>query len=315
MAVNVNNYTWTQLTSNSGFSGDGVHAAYFNSVGHKCWGGWTGGTNSVNQQMSSSDGATWNVESNASWTGRHTCAYVKDGNTVYMVNGDVFNAGNDGSLAKGSYSFNGTSWTTITTDNGLSGYSLGQLIKFGGNFYFINGQLNTSRSSRRYETWVSEDGCETFTYLADTPADFGNVGGQICVFNGKVWKVGGGLYDDSLQNRSYPRRIYSTTDMINWTVEGYLPYGMKSRVYSQLIVFDSIMWMIGGFHGFGDKINLSEVWASDDGVTWTSQSVAWTGRHAATAWLGPDGIYMGWGTSDPFSNTRQADVWKMTKNA
>lgn len=310
--INPDLYEWTLLNSNMGYARDGVMAAYFDGVGHRSWGGWTSGVTTFNTQYSSADANTWSLESDAPWTGRHTCAYCKVGNTVYMVNGDLFNLGNDGFLARSSYSFDGTTWTEITSNNGLSGYSLGNLLELNGDFYFIGGQNGLTPDTFRGEVWKSTNNCLSFTKIGDTPFQEGNLNGQCFVLNNKLWKISGGKYDNGFALRTFPRKIYSSTDGINWTLEGYMPYEMRGRQYSQIVNFAGGAWMIGGNEPRTPN-NLDEVWVTDNGVDWVQQTTPFTtGRHACTAWLGNDGIYMGWGSSGPSSATLQPDIWKMT---
>jgi len=226
-----------------------------------------------------------------------------------MVNGDLFNTLAD---SKYSYSFDGTTWTEITTDNGLGGYSLGCLVYLNSKFYFIGGQSGLTPDTYRDEVWMSDDGCETFTKIGDTPFQEGNLNGQCFVLNNKIWKIGGGKYDNGFPLRTYPRRIYSSPDGINWTLEGFMPYAMRGRQYAQIINFDGGAWMISGNQPRTPQ-NLLDVWVTDDGRNWYQQTTTFTdGRHGCTVWEGPDGIYMGWGSSGPTSGTLLSDVWKMT---
>lgn len=309
--VNTANYTWTQLNAEMGFARDGVHGAFIGST-HHIFGGWSGGSTTSNNQYTSPNGVTWTAGANAPWTGRHTCAYCQVGNTVYMVNGDYYNLANDGALSKESWSFNGTTWTQITADNGLGPVIFGALVHLNGDFYYIGGQTGITAATIRPEVWKSTNNCLSFSKIADTPFKSGLLVGNVCVFNNKIWKVCGSRYDDTAVNRTYPRKIYSSTNGITWTYEGKIPYAMRGRHYSQLVVFDNIMWMIGGFNSYYGLRNIDEVWASDNGTDWYHQSIPWEGRHACTAWVGNDGIYMGHGTID--STAVVSDIWKMTLN-
>ena len=320
--INPDLYSWAQLTANVGLAMDGSHGAYFPATGkHWIFGGWLGGSNTINNQFSSSDGITWNAESAAPWTGRHTCAHTNKPNAdgwIYLVNGDPYNIGNDGFLAKGSYRFNGTIWETITTDNGLGGYSLGELAELSDGFYYIAGQLTTDKTTARREVWKSTDNCATFTKVGDLPFDSGQVTGNVFILNvnDRIFKIGGGLYSDTLNLRTFPRKIYSTADGITWRYEGEMPYSMYGRTYSQIVNFAGGAWMIGGIQGSylrnGGNLNLAEVWVTTDGINWVKQTtIPWATRHAATAWEGSDGIYICCGTSG-VGMTLLSDAWKMT---
>lgn len=306
--INLNAYTWVQLTAVSGVNMDGVHAAFLNGK-HRVWGGWTIANCTFNEQYESLDGIVWTQMANSPWTGRHTCAYTVAGTEVYMVNGDVFNYQNDGVYAKQSYKFDGTNWSLITSDNGLGGYSAGALHYLGGQFYFIGGQMDINPLTARNQVWVSTDNCVTFNYLTTLPFQEGFLVGNTCVFNGRIYKVGGTIYDTNVEGRTYSRIIWSSDDGINWVNEGKMPYAMRGRHYSQMVSWDGLMWLIGGYHGFRGVLNIAEIWASSNGKDWEMQQTPWAGRHACSAWVGPDGIYVGFGTIDP--NNVIGDVWKL----
>lgn len=307
--IDFNDYTWTQLTASMGYNRDGVHGAFLNGK-HRIWGGWSTGTTTFNTQYSSTNAVTWDLEANAPWTGRHTVAYTIVNGEAYMVNGDVYNLGNDGILATESWKFDGTTWTLIAANNGLGGYSLGSLDYLDGSFYFTGGQLSVLPNSKRSEVWKSTNGCVSFTKISDTPFAEGLVWGNMCVFNGKIWKIGGATYSNTLNLRTYPRKIYSSTDGVTWDLEGKMPYAMKGRHYSQMCLFNNVLWMIGGFNGYYG-LNIQEVWASEDGITWSVQTPPFAAKHGMTVWTHTDGLYAGWGSNNA---TVVSDVWKLTIN-
>lgn len=302
-------YRWSRLTSNMGYPRDGVHAAYFSNTGrHHIWGGWESVNLTFNNQYSSSDGVTWTPEAAAPWTPRHACAYCKVGDLVYMVGGDYQNLANDGAMSKETWTFDGTTWVNITNDNGLGDIWGGALVHLAGTFYFICGQANFISSTYRAEIWASSDNCNSFTKLADTPFKDGLIVGNVAVFQDRIWKIGGSRYDNDLTKRTYPRVIYSSTDGTEWNIEGYMPYNMRGRHYSQLIEYNGALWLIGGYNTYFGE-NLAEVWVSDNGRDWQQQlQIPWADRHAATAWVAPGGLYMGWGTSDA---GLLSDVWRL----
>ena len=139
-------------------------------------------------------------------------------------------------------------------------------------------------------------GCETFDSetddlsvdkelswtLATPKASFG---GRIdfgsAVFNEKLWVIGG-LYSyiDSNDHFQWSSRkdVWSSSDGVNWDKVSTLPREMEGPV----VVFKDKLWIMGenlSEDNLGNPIKLSDIYNSEDGVTWNQvSSGSWVGR-------------------------------------
>ncbi|MDD2715235.1 MAG: Ig-like domain-containing protein [Candidatus Wallbacteria bacterium] len=89
------------------------------------------------------------------------------------------------------------------------------------------------------------------------------------VFNNKMWVIGGTLMVDGMVS-SPKNDVWSSTDGTAWTEvkTNYPGAGFSARGYHSSVVFNNLMWLIGGMEQYNYKKN--DVWYSADGCTWTS---------------------------------------------
>jgi len=92
----------------------------------------------------------------------------------------------------------------------------------------------------------------------------GRFGSQMLSFNGQLWLIGGNS-DGALKND-----VWSSTDGVTWTnvlPNNYTPgpNQFNGREDFGAVVFNNLMWVIGGWAG----ASKNDVWSSPDGVTWT----------------------------------------------
>ena len=111
--------------------------------------------------------------------------------------------------------------------------------------------------------WESSDG-DTFARL--TSANCPNMGNNAasCVFDGKLWLLGGSAAGTS---------VYYSSDATTWTLATSSP-GWSSRQHFSAVVKGSEMFIIGGFN------QLNDVWKSSNGTSWSqvTASAGWGGR-------------------------------------
>ncbi len=93
-----------------------------------------------------------------------------------------------------------------------------------------------------------------------------------CVFDNKIWLMGGQLNDGSLNNE-----IWNSDDGINWTQVTANSYWCPRAGFACLS-FAGKIWVIGGIDA-NDNL-LSDVWNSTDGVNWSevSSESVWAAR-------------------------------------
>jgi dihydrofolate reductase len=82
-------------------------------------------------------------------------------------------------------------------------------------------------------------------------------------FDGKMWVIGG---TNGGTSSDYKNDVWYCTDGVTWT-QATTSAGFSPRRGHASLVFDSKMWVIGGFDtGYNRK---NDVWYSVDGITWT----------------------------------------------
>ena len=136
---------------------------------------------------------------------------------------------------------------------------------------------------------------------ATTPAWAATTHEGACVFNNRMWVLGG---------FASKAGIWSTVDGEKWTVNaGGQPWGQRDGM--GVVVLNNTMYVLGGYNlTLGSAF--SDVWASTDGTNWRSISAdgltnVWSPRTEHWAISTPNGIYVmgGWnGVSTYYS-----DVW------
>jgi hypothetical protein len=144
-------------------------------------------------------------------------------------------------------------------------------------------------------------------------------------FNGRLWVLGGArpYYDEKTiseagidaarkEGGSYQKQavnsVFSSETGSQWQVEPDAPWSRRTSHSS--VVFDSKMWVMGGFTG-ASGVPANDVWRSADGITWieVTPEAAWNPRagHASVVFGGKIWILGGF--------TRQGnlnDVWCST---
>lgn len=159
------------------------------------------------------------------------------------------------------------------------------LLALGGELYLLGGWLYGPVSS---EVWRTRD-LVTWERLPDAPWP-GRHGSAWLVHDSRLWVIGGDLYTD----------VWSSPDGIAWTQEtATAPFGPRYTpnavsLDGRIIVYAGQSWVEDGTA----QAN-SDVWASDDGRSWTRIAQApWQGRglihgsivHDGEAWLVGGGL-------------------------
>jgi len=160
--------------------------------------------------------------------------------------------------------------------------------------------LNTSRTAyytAKYNGNQTTSTVSPHEWAADSYSRF-------VEFKGKLWFHSGDYKNEG---------IWSSTDGINWakhTVQytGADTFPSKLR-QGDFAVFNDKLWLIGGFRGT-KYIGVSDVWSSDDGITWTleTSTPGFSARyaHKVTAFDGKLWVVGGY---DPALDIRLNEVW------
>ncbi len=187
--------TWTQATTNGGWTARTFFAtAVFNN---RIWifGGLSSNGAMLNDVWYSSDGITWTqATANAGWEPR-------DAHKVLVYNNKLWLIGGFGGTAIGKYqdvwsSSDGVTWSKVTSNANFStsGLSSHNAVVFNNKMWVINGFNNTAVQNYIFQ---SSDGIqwEKITTLW-TPRDTA----ASTVFNGKIWMLGGFDYNANRLN-------------------------------------------------------------------------------------------------------------------
>lgn len=165
------------------------------------------------------------------------------------------------------------------------------------------------------EVWSSADGLSWTEQVAEAPWEGRHTAGY-AVFQGAMWVLGG----DPIQGHYQPD-AWSSSDGLSWTEQvRELPWGQ--RVLHHTAVLGHRLFVMGGqtlpqfTTDDEESVFYNDVWASDDGVTWTQllAEAPWAPRGMIGGSAVLDGqIYLlGGGTYDtPDQPTRDYynDVW------
>jgi hypothetical protein len=300
LSVTPKTYTWSETTpSGRPDERDGCFGFSIGSDDFIAFGWKSGGVGSNKEFFKSTNGGvSYTQLSDLSFSKRHTAATFTLSDKVYVVGGDATNPATD------SWTFDGTTWTKKADDCGIGVRCLMGAAYHNGAFYLIGGQKDQFISSGKYDNVLkSTDNCVSFTQIATTPFTGGNLWGSCVSYKGRIWKICGGIYDDtSINNRTYPKEIYSSADGITWVYEGIFPG--SGRQYHQTIVWKDKIWVIGGFFSTPND-NLGDTWYSTNGIDWTQLTgSAITDLHAMTAWIASTGsIHTFGGSTDPNTTT------------
>jgi hypothetical protein len=131
--------------------------------------------------------------------------------------------------------------------------------------------------SKEYnDVWSSDDGV-TWTNVTTNAAFSARDGSAAVFYNSKIWIIaganspgGGGLQKD----------VWHSNNGITWEAATNSA-GFLGRFRHSAAVFNSKMWIIGGWTGAGDA---KDVWSSSDGATWDqAASAPFSGREGHTS--------------------------------
>lgn len=254
------------------------------------------------------------------------------------------------------FSVNGKQWdksplTNVVKNNAFLHYvwfknALYSLGTFDGNVehYTFTSAISRTSDMRNWETLAAESNLpKRFFY-------------HPFVFNDKIWIIGGNDGSNQFDEANNVSDIWNSADGVKWIKQASnLPFGkransqfvfFKDKIYMlnndvwsspdgliwtkvtdrlasenifgyAAVVYDDQIWLLGCNR---DGVFQSQVLASKDGKTWTTQSAPWTPRGAATACVYKGKIFMTGGkyggmmkdgktTEFVYSN----DVWTLEK--
>jgi len=322
--TNAHSYHWTRITDCAPFAArDGAGALVFKD---RMWllGGWNPNDKKHfpricnNEVWSSTDGVDWALikpnsflddrfDSTRDWQGRHTAGYAVYKDRMWIVGGDV----NQGHYQYDVWnSEDGAHWNHVNAQAPVpwGPRALHYTVVLNDKLWVIGGQtvpqLATAEHAYYDDIWNSEDGIRWQRVTRQEPAwaARGMIGGS-AIFNGRMWILGGGLYDTPERpERTFYNDVWSSADGAHWQCHTEsAPW--TPRQYHEVAVFDDRLWVLEGWN----QHNRSDVWCSADGVEWSEVETPWAPRHAASVFVFQNALWMVAG------NNMQSDVWKLQR--
>ena len=204
-------------------------------------------------------------------------------------------------------------WTQATGSAGWRGRWGHGTVVFNNELWVMGGAdslYGNPYAKTKDDVWRSSDGVD-WTLVTDSAGWPPRVSMTPLVFDGKMWVMGGATIDYT----GFPlyNDVWSSTDGVHWT-QMTDSAGWDRRAFHVAVVFDSMMWVMGGcdlFTGSPQRA-LNDVWRSSDGANWTrvTDSADWFPRITHTALVFDGKMWVMGGAAA--SQVPKDDVWYST---
>ena len=136
-------------------------------------------------------------------------------------------------------------------------------------------------------------------------------GHSVVRFEDRFWLFGG-CQAEGTDPSDILGDVWSSADGAGWQREAdTTPW--PDRYLHEMVVYDGRLWMFGGMHRYRpDRVNLNDVWCSDDGVTWEERTTAapWPTRHVFASVVHDGRMWVSSGAPDGMIYYN--DVWWST---
>lgn len=266
--VNKQPYIWEQISGAARFQWyDGVSIATVKDT-LIMFGGWNSSVSNDSVFHSADGGATWAFRGLLPYA-VHTPAYIpnaSDGYT-YIIGGDYLNNNTQRATVYRTRDFR--TYETMTTSSPFNDRVLHGAVEFNGALYCGGGQFYTLNAADGLFTDIyrSTDRGVTWTLLSNSLTFMGkNINGCFRVFDGRMYVVSGGIYDNNPANKTFDRSVFASTNGVNWyQLPDSIPFqGMQ---YINTFVWNGKLWIAGGFGGV-DVDNIDSTAFLDKSQKW-----------------------------------------------
>lgn len=311
----INNYYLKKTTGmNNWTPRDSMAEVVFNG---RMWimGGFT--PERTNEVWSSPDGIDWIKHKNAIWSERNLAAAVNFKNKIF-----VFGGTNGTDYFNDCYSsVDGENWESLGNAPWLGRAAFACVVH--NNKIFIYGGIAANGKAFN-DVWSSNDGINW--RIENFNAPWAKRGmHSYASFKGKLWLISGGVYDTKyvFNVKENFRDIWSSEDGITWQ-RSLIETPFTARRFSNAVVYDGNIFLIGGFHldkrlfndtkvgiekskldptNFNLKedqlisrelCNLNDVWYSKDGIQWSALvgNQSFSPRHESSTLVFKNRLYI-----------------------
>jgi len=256
---------------------------------------WTGNITTNLVYRSTNFGVTWTrirdhdlTPDSTHFTPRHASPHCvhRVGSTDYMY---LFSGDNSEPNSDVRRSTDGITWTKVNSVapgyDGLSSAAAGSL---NGNLYLVGGATVPDTAGHKNAVWRSTDNGVTWTNLGNAPWAIRSTVDRLVNHDGKLWLIGGGIYDDTL-GRTYYNDVWSF-DGTTWTEvleDGHSQW--TARMYAATFAIGGWLYISRGYNA----ANLSDTFRSRDGITWFPVNITLEASHADAIGTHADGALIG----------------------
>jgi hypothetical protein len=256
---------------------------------------WTGNITTNLVYRSTNFGVTWTrirdhdlTPDSAHFSPRHTfphCVHrVGSTDYMYLFSGDISEPNSDVRR-----STDGITWTKVNSvAPGYDGLSLAAAGSLNGNLYLVGGATVLDTAGHKNAVWRSTDNGVTWTNLGNAPWAIRSTVDRLVNHDGKLWLIGGGIYDDTL-GRTYYNDVWSF-DGTTWTEvleDGHSQW--TARMYAATFAIGGWLYISRGYNA----ANLSDTFRSRDGITWFPVNITLEASHADAIGTHADGALIG----------------------
>jgi N-acetylneuraminic acid mutarotase len=200
---------------------------------------------------------------NAQFTPRYDFGICSFNNNLYVIGGYKTPTFNN-EIWKSS---DGINWIQVTNNAPFSKRSGHKIFEFNSKLWLIGGYDTNGSPMFKNDIWNSSDGIN-WTQVSNNAPFSQRTNFGLVIFNSKIYLIGGyNTYGTPL----FKNDIWSSVDGINWTlVTNNAPFSQRSNF--GLTVFNSKIYLIGGYNTYGTPMFKKDVWSSNDGTNWTLET-------------------------------------------